>query len=301
MKAVSIRAYGDLDQLKYGDVPDPIPGNGEVLVKVAGTSINPSDLKLLRGLLKDVIPLQFPAILGSDVAGEIVAVGMQAGQFKVGDKVLGYVRRSHAELLTARLEELALLPDGMDVDQAAVIPLVTLTGTQLIERGIQPKAGDVVLVTGAYGFVGRTAVYIAQAHGAIVIAGVRGAQKQAAASLRADQIVAIDDDAELMSLREVDAIADTVGGETLAKLLPKLKKSGKLATVVGPSPAAERAGIKAEILQVQPDAKRLAQLAEDVREGDLIIPIGGRFKLSQIRDAMMAFDKGASGKVLVTP
>jgi NADPH:quinone reductase-like Zn-dependent oxidoreductase len=301
MKAVSLLAYGDTDQLSYGDFPDPVPADDEVLVKVAGTSINPSDWKMMHGFLKEFLPLQFPAILGSDVAGEVISAGANAGPFTPGDRVLGYVRRAHAEFVTAKPEELALLPEGMDFDQAAVIPLVTLTGTQLIERGIQPKAAEVVLVTGALGLVGRTALYIAKSHGAIVIAGVRAAQKPEAHSLRADHVVAIDDDQEIAALREVDAIADTVGGATLAALLPKLKKSGKLATVVGPSAAAEKAGIHANALQVRPDSKRLAQLAEDVREGDLVIPIGERFNLAQIRDAMLAAEKGKAGKVLLIP
>ena len=301
MKAVLVLGYGDVGQLSYRDVADPVPADNEVLVKVAGTSINPSDWKLRRGLLKEFMPLQFPAILGSDVSGEVVSVGTNAARFKAGDKVLGYVRHSHAELLTAKPEELALLPAGMNFDQAAVLPLVTLTGTQLIERGIQPKAGDFVLVTGAVGFVGRTAVYIAKLHGAIVIAGVRAAQKKEAQSLRADQVVALDDDRESALLPELDAIADTVGGDTLARLLPKLKKSGKLTSVVGPSAAAAQAGIQATALQVQPDSKRLARLAEDVREGDLLIPIGKRFKLSQIQEAMTAAENGSAGKVLLTP
>jgi NADPH:quinone reductase-like Zn-dependent oxidoreductase len=211
------------------------------------------------------------------------------------------VRRSHAELLTARPEELALMPEGMNFDQAAVIPLVTLTGTQLMERGIHPRGGDIVLVTGAMGLVGRTAVYIAKVHGAIVIAGVRAKQRGKAQALRADQVIALDNDKEIAALREVDAIADAVGGETLAKLLPRLKKSGRLATVVGPSAAAEKAGIQAEALQVRPDSKRLAHLAEDVGRGDLVIPIGKRFQLSEIREAMTMAERGDSGKVLLTP
>jgi NADPH:quinone reductase-like Zn-dependent oxidoreductase len=290
MKAVLLRGYGDVDQLDYVDIPDPIPSDSEVLVRVAGTSINPSDWKLRGGLFKEFMRLEFPAILGSDASGEIIAAGAKVAPFKPGDKVLGFVRRAHAELLTARPEELALMPEGMNFDQAAIIPLVTLTGTQLMERGVQPKAGEVVLVTGAAGLVGRTAVYIAKVHGAIVIAGVRAKQREKAQALGADQVIALDDDKEVAALREVDAIADAVGGETLAKLLPKLKKSGRLASVVG-----------ASALQVRHDSKRLAELAEDVRDGDLVIPIGKRFKLSQIREAMTAAEKGDSGKVLLTP
>jgi NADPH:quinone reductase-like Zn-dependent oxidoreductase len=301
MKAVLLLGYGDFDQLNYTEVPDPVPADGEVLVRVAGTSINPSDWKLSHGFFKDFMPLTFPTILGSDASGEVIAVGSKATGFKKGDKVLGFVRRSHAELLTAKPDDLAFLPDGMDFDQAAVIPLVTLTGTQLIERGVQPKAGDVVIVTGALGLVGRTAVFTAKSLGATVIAGVRASQKAEAGVLHADQVVAIDDDQELASLREVDAIADTVGGETLAKLFPVLKKVAKVVSAVGPSAAAEKAGVRVDAFQVQQDSNRLARIAEDVRKGHLLIPIGKRFKLSQIREAMSQAEKGKAGKVLLTP
>ena len=209
MKAVLLPSYGNVENLTYTDVADPVPAEDEVLLRVAGTSINPSDWKMMHGFFKDFMPLQFPAILGSDASGQVIAVGASVQAFKPGDKVLGYVRRSHAELVIAKPEELALLPDAMEFDQAAVMPLVTLTGTQLIERGIQPKPVEVVLVTGAAGLVGRTAVYVARLHGAIVIAGVRTAQKQEASSLGADHVIAIDDAAEIASLQELDAIADT--------------------------------------------------------------------------------------------
>jgi NADPH:quinone reductase-like Zn-dependent oxidoreductase len=220
MKAVSLLGYGDFDQLYYGDVADPIPADNE-----AGTSINPSDWKLCHGFFKDFLRLQFPAILGSDASGEVIAVGARVGQFKPGDRVVGYIRRSYAELLTAKPEDLAFLPDGMDFDKAAVIHWLLLPEGNSSSGAFSLERATLFFVTGALGLVGRTAVYIARIHGAVVIAGVRSSQKQQATSLRADQMIGLDDDHEIASLREVDAIADTVGGETLAKLLPKMKKS----------------------------------------------------------------------------
>jgi NADPH:quinone reductase-like Zn-dependent oxidoreductase len=187
------------------------------------------------------------------------------------------------------------------MDQAAVIPLVTLTGAQLIEKGVKPKAGDLVLVTGALGSVGRTAIYVAKIHGALVIAGVRKSQKQEAQLLEAERVVALDDDHDVAAMPELDAIADTVNGPTIEKLLPRLKKDGVLGSVLGKSPAAEKAGIRVAEVYSQPDAKRLAELAEDVREGDLAIPIGKRFRLKEMRAAHAIAEKGAVGKVLITP
>ncbi len=301
MKAVLLKGYGDVDQLEYRDVPDPKPAAGEVLVKVAGASLNPLDWKLRAGYLKDAMPVQFPFILGSDVSGEVVAVGTGVTRFKAGDKVLGFVGKSYAELLTAKEDQLALVPDGLDLVEAGVLPVVTLTGAQLIEKGVKPKAGDSVLITGALGSVGRTAVYVAKLHGGLVIAGVRKSQKAEAQLLDVERVVAIDDDAELANLSEVDSIADTVAGPTLEKLLPKVKKGGVVATLLGPQPAAAKLGLTVVEIYAQPDSKRLAELADDVREGDLEIPISKRFKLSQIREAHTAAQKGANGKVLIAP
>jgi NADPH:quinone reductase-like Zn-dependent oxidoreductase len=301
MNAVLLNGYGGVDQLTYTQVPDPKAASGEVLVKVSGTSLNPIDWKLRAGYLKEIMPLQLPAILGNDVAGTVVTLGPGVTRFKPGDKVLGYVKQSDAELLTAKADDLAIIPDGLNTDQAAVIPVVALTGAQLIEKGVKPKAGDRVLVTGALGAVGRAAVYIAKIHGALVIAGVRKNQKQEALLLGADQVVALDDDHELASLADVDAIADTVGGQTIEKLLPKLKKDGVLGTIVGKPPAAGKAEIRVAEVYSQPDAKRLAELAADVVSGDLVIPIGKRFKLSEIREAHALAEKGGTGKVLIKP
>ena len=301
MKAVLLNGYGGVEQLSYTEAPDPKANAGEVLVKVTGTSLNPVDWKLRAGYLKEVMPLQFPAILGSDVAGEVIAVGAGVSRFKVGDKILGLVNHSYAELLVAKADDLAKIPEGLNLETAAVIPLVTITGTQLIEKGVKPQAGQVVLVTGAVGPVGRTAVYIAKAHGAVVIAGVRKSQKNEARLLLADKVIAVDDDQEISGLEELDAIADTVSGAVIEKLLPKLKKGGVLATVLGKPPAAGKYDIQVAEIYAQPDAKRLGELAEDVRTGDLVIPIAQRFKLSEIRAAHTAGEKGAGGKILVTP
>ena len=106
MKAVLLEGYGDVDQLSYHDVPTPAPGEGEVLIRVISTSINPVDYKIREGALKDVMPLQLPAVLGRDVAGEVAALGPGVDNLRVGDKVMGLVDHSYAEYLTARVRSL---------------------------------------------------------------------------------------------------------------------------------------------------------------------------------------------------
>jgi len=222
MKAVRMYGYGEIDQLRYEDVPDPKPGPDEVLIKVRATSVNPIDWKIRRGDLKDVMPLRFPVILGRDVAGEVVETGTNVTTLKPGQRVMGLVNQSYAELLTAASDVFTLIPAGLDDKQAAALPLVTTTtGAELIDR-ISPGPGDTILVTGAFGNVGRTAVYAAKQRGARVIAGVLSVQKDDSRSLGADQIVATDSDDEIASLPTLNAIADTVGGRLIGKLIPKL-------------------------------------------------------------------------------
>ena len=297
MKAVQLHGYGDVDQLAYEDVPAPKPGPGEVLVKVAVTSVNPIDWKIRKGDLKAVMPLRFPVILGRDVAGEVVESGANVSKWKPGQKVMGVVNRSYAEFLTAPAEVLALVPEGLDMEQAGVLPLVVTTGAQLADHA-QPKSGETILVTGALGQVGRSAVYAAKQKGARVIAGVRAQQKQDAGALGADQVVAIDSDAEIDALPELDAIADTVDHDVIGKLLRKLKRGGVLASVVGKPKAAEGNDIRVAAFVSQPDAARLEKLAEAVRAGALTIPIARRFKLSEAREAQKLSEQGRTdGKI----
>lgn len=301
MRAVLLRGYGGVDQLEYQEVPDPIPHAGEVLVRMISGSVNPVDYKIREGAMKEKMQLHFPVILGRDVSGEIVGTAEGVTKFKVGDRVMGLVNHSYAELLRCSVEALTLIPEGLNVGDAGALPLVTITGAQLMERGVQPKSGETALVTGAAGSVGRTAVYVAKQHGCKVIAGVKASQKSDAAALGADQVVALDDQSEVSALPELDAIADTVDGETIGKLLSKLKKSGRLASVLGKPDAAKNAGVEIREVWAQPDPERLHQLASDVRDKKFSIPIAKRFSLAQIREAHEAAEKGASGKVVLTP
>ena len=162
MKAVLLHGYGDVSQLSYEDAPMPVPAAGEVLVKTIAVSINPIDWKLRRGDLKEMMPLEFPAILGRDLSGEVAALGEGVSSLKVGERVFGFVNRAYAEYVACKSEDLAKIPETLDAIDAAALPLVLLTGAQVIEVGIRPRAGEIILVTGAIGGVGRTAVHVAK-------------------------------------------------------------------------------------------------------------------------------------------
>ena len=299
MKAVLLRGYGDVSQLSYEDVPEPLAAAGEVLVKTIAVSINPIDWKLRRGDLKEMMPLEFPTILGRDLSGEVVALGEGVEGLKVGERVFGLVNRSYAEYVVCKPVDLARTPVNLDGIDAAALPLVLLTGSQVIEVGVRPRPGEIILVTGAIGGVGRTAVHVAKQHGAHVIAGVRSSQRAEAEGLGADRVIALDDMKEIAGLPELDAVADMVGHETIDRILHRIKKNGVLATVLGAPPSAEGRDLRVVTIWAQPDSVRLEELGREVARGLFSIPISKRFKLSQIREAQQLAEKGGIGKIVL--
>jgi NADPH:quinone reductase-like Zn-dependent oxidoreductase len=300
MKAVLLHEYGGPDKLKYEDVPDPVAKEDQVLVRVAATSVNPIDYKMRSGAVKQLFPLELPAILGRDLAGIVRELGPGVTNFKPGDKVMALGMRTYAEQTVVAASDLALVPDKLDLVKAAALPLVTLTGNQLITRGVKIQAGQTVLVTGAVGNVGRSAVWTAKKAGAKVIAGVKKSQMQEAATLGADQVLALDDAAAIEKVGFIDAVADTVGGETAQKLLGKVKQGGVFASVLGPpANAGMHPTVKIEPIQSRPDAVVLRTMAEDVAAGRLVIPIDRMIPLADAAKAQAAAERGGIGKILL--
>lgn len=301
MKAIEMHGYGDVDQLRYEEVQTPKPAADEVLVKLTATSVNPIDFKIRRGDLKGRMSLQFPVIPGRDIAGEVVEVGSNVSNFKPGQKVMGLVNRTYAEFVNAPSAALTAVPEGLDLEQAGALPLVTTTGAELIEH-IAPKRGETILVTGALGNVGRTAVFVAKQRGARVIAGVRTKQKKEAESLGADQIVALDVDSDISSLPELDAIADTVNGDVIAKVIPKLKRGGVLGSVLGKPKAAEGRDIQVRAVIAEPNPEILRKIAEAVCRKEFKIPVAKKFTLSQAAEAQRLAEQGTvEGKIVLVP
>lgn len=301
MKVVVLRGYGGVEQLTYEDTQSPKPASGEVLVKVAATSVNPVDLKTRRGEMRDQIPLKPWSILGYDLAGTVVELGENVTGFRPGDRVMGLASHTYAEFTVARPEALTAIPEGLKTEDAAALPLVVTTGVQLIEKGVQPTAGETVLITGALGGVGRAAVYTAKKHGMKVMAGVRARQREEALALGVEHAIAVDHEEGIASLGTVDAIADTVGGNVIGKLLPHIRAGGVLATVTGKPEGAEGKDFQVREVWSQPDAEMLHRYAEAVARGELVIPIGKRLKLSEVREAHTLAERGGIGKILLLP
>ena len=301
MKAIVVREYGGPDVLKFEDYPDPVPGQGEVLVRVAAASVNPIDYKRRAGLTKDFYPMTFPGLIGVDMSGTVEKLGPGVQGFSVGDQVFAMADNTYAELCVVKANVLAKVPKGLDLIEAAALPLVTVTGNQLMAAtGI--KAGETVIVTGAVGNVGRSAVFTAKQRGAIVIAAILKRQIDQAKTVGADQVVATDDATAIANLPPVDAVADTVNGKTAETLIAKVKPGGVFASVVGaPRNAAEYPTVKVVHVFSQFDRKTLESMAEAVRDGKLVIPIGQRFPLSKAAEAQATAEKGGAGKILLVP
>jgi len=299
MKAVVVHQYGGPEVLKFEDYPDPVPGPGEVLVRVAATSVNPLDYKRRAGLMKDSAPIQFPGIIGTDIAGTVVKIGPEVEDFSVGDQVFAMADNTYAELCVVKAAVLAKVPNGLDLIQAAALPLVTTTGNQLMSAtGI--KAGQMVLVVGAAGNVGRSAVFTAKSRGVTVIAGILKRQMDEAQSVGADKVVATDDDTAIAKLPPVDAVADTVGGRTAEKLIGKVKPGGVYASVVAtPLSAAYYPSVKVVHVFSKFDRETLEFMAEAVRDGKLVIPISQKLPLSKAAEAQAVAEKGGAGKILL--
>ena len=299
MKAVVVHQYGGPEVLKFEEYPDPEPGPGEVLVRVAATSVNPIDYKRRAGLTKDFYPIKFPGLIGIDIAGTVVKLGQAVEGFSVGDHVFAMADNTYAELCVVKAAVLAKVPRGLDLIQAAALPLVTTTGNQLMSAtGI--KAGQTVLVVGAAGNVGRSAVFTAKQRGATVIAGVLKKQMDGAKTVGADQVVATDDDAAIASLPPLDAVADTVGGRTAEKLIARVTAGGVYASVVeAPENAAKYPSVKMVHVFSKFDRNTLEFMAEAVREGKLVIPISQKLPLSDAAEAQAEAEKGVIGKILL--
>jgi NADPH:quinone reductase-like Zn-dependent oxidoreductase len=221
--------------------------------------------------------------------------------YKPGDRVLALSHATYAELVAVEDAAVTHVPDGVDLADAAAIPLIALTGDQLVRLATKVQKGQVILVTGALGSVGRAAVHTAKKIGAQVIAGVRGKQLDEARSLGVAGVLAIDDDDAIAKFRLLDAMADTIGGDVAAKLIAKVKPSGMVgyAAELPASAAAQNPAVKCTRVLVQPDPSKVREFADDVRDGKFILPIGRRMPLRDAAEAHVLGEKGGIGKILL--
>lgn len=306
MKAVRIHSYGDTDVLAYEDTERPIPGVGEVLVKVYAASINPVDQAVRAGYMQGMLSLELPLTLGLDVAGVVEAVGDGVSTFAVGDAVYGYSnpmrQGTYAEYAVVHASELAPKPTRVDFASAAAVPVAAMTAWQALFDIGGLQAGQTVLIHGAGGGVGSFAVQLAAAKGARVLA-TAGSDK--IALLRELGVAeAIDYTTTRFEdvARDVDVVLDAVGGALQERSLAVLKPGGMLVTPVGhPDQAAAAArGVRATGMMTQPSVAELTKIARLIDAGKVKPQVSSVLPLADARQAHEQMARGHTrGKIVL--
>ncbi len=313
MKAVRIHQYGGPEVLKYEDAPRPQPREGDVLVRVHAAGVNPVDWKARQGHLQKMISYPLPMIPGWDLSGTVESLGPAASGLAVGDEVYGRpdIARdgAYAEYIVVRAGELAKKPRSIDHVHAAAVPLAALTAWQALFEAPEPYSsiglaqGQTVLVHAAAGGVGSFAVQLAKWRGATVIATGSAQNESFLRELGADQFVDYTRQRFEDVVHGVDAVFDTVGGETQSRSWHVLKPGGVLVSILSrPSEADAKAhAARAAYVFVQPDAAQLGEIARLI-DAKVVKPILAEvLPLAQARQAHELSQTGhVRGKIVLT-
>lgn len=311
MKAVRFHEYGGPEVLRYEDVEQPVPGAGQVRVRVAGTSFNPVDDGIRGGWLQGPFPVTLPHVPGIDVAGTVDALGEGVTGLQVGDEVVGFLPMvadgASAEYVVAPVEVLTAAPRGIPLSDAAALPEVGLTAWQAVVEDAGLTAGQRVLVNGAGGAVGGYAVQIAKAHGATVIAVGSPRSSEALAALGADEVVDRTAGDVVAAVGEpVDVLLNLagVGADALRELAGLVRDGGVVVNTVPatPAPADEARGVRGVDVFVRNDAAQLGRLVGMVDRGELRVDVARRVALADLASVHAEADAGTlRGKVVVVP
>ncbi len=313
MQACIIESFGDRSRLKITDLPTPEPGEGEVLVRIHAAGVNPVDWKIREGWLKDLFPHELPLILGWDMAGVVAAVGHSARRFKPGDAVYAYARRpvvrqgTYAEYISLPESYVTRKPENLSMVEAASIPLVTLTAFQALFEAGRLQSGQSVLILGASGGVGSSAVQLAAEKGCRVIGLASARNHDYLKSLGAAS--AIDHEGGDFSerLRElmpegVDLVFDCHGGDTLQRGLACVRVGGSLVSItetVDEALLRER-DVRFAFTFVEPHVPQLDHIRGLIEGGRLRANVTQTFPFDQVAKAHEAIETGHTrGKIVL--
>ncbi len=273
MKAVVAHEYGGPEVLKFENVPRPEPKENEALVRVIASGVNPADPLTLSGKYAREFGTHLPLIPGYDIAGIVEKTGVKVTKLKAGDAIYGYPTfgGGWAEYVIVIEGEIAAKPASLNFTEAAAVPMGALTAWQALVDTAQVQPGQTILIHGASGGVGSFAVQIAKERGARVIATASTANQDLLKQLGAD--VAIDYTKTRFEeiAKDVDAVLDPVGEETLARSYDVVKKGGIVMSLVArPDPVElEKRGIRGAAISVHPDAEDLAEIAHLIDAGKI--------------------------------
>ena len=302
MKAMAYNNFGGPELIKEQSIPGPQPRDGELLVRVAATSINPADWKIGEGALRGMIDFPFPLIPGMDFSGTVIALGSGVGDFSVGDRVFGATTidrlGAYAEEVAVPASITAKVPRSLPLSSAAAVPLASLTSWHAV---LSPDHGNVdrgqtVLIHGGAGGTGIFAVQFAKWRGAKVIATASGGNLEFLKSIGADEVVDYRSSRFEDVAGTVDAVIDLVGGDVQARSMPLIRRGGRLASIVSlPDQAlAETYGVRATFMSQARDRTALEQIAQLIDGGRVKVIITGEFAFA---DAAKALAKSRDGHV----
>jgi 2-desacetyl-2-hydroxyethyl bacteriochlorophyllide A dehydrogenase len=273
MKAVVAHEYGGPQVLKFEEVPRPEPNGDEVLVRVIASSVNPADPLTLSGKYAKEFGTHLPLIPGYDMAGIVEKTGADVTKLKVGDAVYGYPTfgGSWADYVTVKEWEVAVKPKSLNFVEAAAVPMGALTAWQSLVDVAKLQPGQTILIHGGSGGVGSFAIQIAKARGARVIATASTANQDLLKQLGADVAVDYTKTKFEDAAKDVDAVLDPVGKETLARSYDVVKKGGIVMSLVArPDPAElKKRGIRGASISSHPDANDLAEIAQLIDAGKI--------------------------------
>jgi NADPH:quinone reductase-like Zn-dependent oxidoreductase len=304
-QAVRFERYGGIDVLQVVEVPRPVAGRGQVLVRVKAAGINPGEAAIRAGLVHDRWPATFPSGQGSDLAGVIDEIGDGVTDVAVGDEVIGFThdRASHAELVAIDAAHLTPRPPGVPWEVAGALFVVGTTAHAAV-RAVAPEKGDAVVVSAAAGGVGTIAVQLAGLAGATVI-GL--ASEPHHGWLRDHGVVpvayrdGVKDRIQAAGGGRVDAFIDTFGGGYVDLAISLGVAPERIDTIIDWA-AAERYGVKTDGNMVGARPEVLAELAELIATGHLEAPIARTYPLAQVRDAYRELEQRHTlGKIVLIP
>ncbi len=306
-RAVRFAEYGGVDVLNVVEVQRPEPAGDQVLLRVRAAGINPFEAKLRTGLMREDIPVSFPAPQGTDVAGVVEQVGADVTEFAPGDEVLGTTgkRGSQAELALASASRLLGRPDGLTWEVAGGLWTVATTAYAAV-RAVDPGSGDVVVVAGASGGVGGLAAQLARHRGATVI-GLAGERSHPWLRSHGIEPLAYTGDGLAGRLRAtaagrpLTAMIDTVGSGYV-DLAIELGIAADRIDTIADSGAAERVGAHTDGGQAASTVEVVAEVARLIATGTVELPVAATFPLDQVRDAYALLETGhPPGKIVLIP
>lgn len=311
MRAVVIHQFGGRDQLQVTDVPAPVPGRRELLIRVKAAGVNPVDAKIREGYLRARLPHQFPIIPGWDVAGVVESLGPGVRRFNVGDEVYAYARKpvvkdgTYAEYIVLPENVVALKPASLDFAHAAAVPLAALTAWQSLFEAAQLKRGQTVLIHAAAGGVGGYAVQLARWKGAGVIATASAAKRDYVRSLGAQQVIDYRNEDFVTAARRfvrggLDVVFDTVGGEVQQRSAEVIGAGGVLVSILAfkDEAAIRSRGVEPKYVFVRPHAVQLRRLAGLIDRKKLAVTLSARLPLSEAVRAHELIESGHTrGKI----